>query len=332
MNHPWRAGLSCAAFLVVSAISLNLQAATLVVTNTNDSGPGSLRDTVALAAENDQVTFDEALSGTTILLSSGEVVINKSLEIVGRGAQLTTISAAEPGEFPPTRVFTVSLGVFVKLSGMTLTLEHSNRGGIYTEGNLRVTDSVVTAAYDLQRGGAIYNAGGDLTVVRTSLSGTVETSGGGALYNDPQGKAYLQGCLLERSQSRGFGVGVWNDGTMTIVDTSIQHNFGTGGCSAVGGGIANTGSLRILRSLIAGNLASASGGGIYNGGELTIQESVIQDNQSHCGSAGIENHGDTRVINTTLYRNDSDLGVGGIHNDGRLALVNSTLTGNSANI
>ena len=45
-------------------------ATTITVTNTNDSGPGSLRQLIADAAPDDTISFDASLSGQTIVLSS----------------------------------------------------------------------------------------------------------------------------------------------------------------------------------------------------------------------------------------------------------------------
>lgn len=70
---------------------------TLVVTNTNDSGSGSLRAALASARAVDTVTFDASLSGSTITLASGLTITN-AVEIVGlvdaNGDPAITISGA----------------------------------------------------------------------------------------------------------------------------------------------------------------------------------------------------------------------------------------------
>ena len=53
-----------------AAFPTSVQAATLTVTNTNDSGAGSLRDTIVGAASGDTITFDSSLSGGTIHVAS----------------------------------------------------------------------------------------------------------------------------------------------------------------------------------------------------------------------------------------------------------------------
>lgn len=54
------------------------------VTNTDDSGPGSLRQ--ALADANDGDTINFAVAGT-IGLTSGELLVDKSITISGPGAE-----------------------------------------------------------------------------------------------------------------------------------------------------------------------------------------------------------------------------------------------------
>src|SRR5262245_54939042 len=70
------------ALLSVGAVGLpSLRGATLTVTNTNDSGPGSLRQALADAHNEDVINFDPSLNGQTITLTSGELVVNKIVSI-----------------------------------------------------------------------------------------------------------------------------------------------------------------------------------------------------------------------------------------------------------
>ena len=62
-----------------------LPANIIVVTNTNDSGPGSLRDALSIA--NDGDTIDATGVSGTILLTSGELQINHNVTINGPGAE-----------------------------------------------------------------------------------------------------------------------------------------------------------------------------------------------------------------------------------------------------
>src|SRR5262249_40842565 len=64
----------------------------ITVLNNADSGDGPLRAALAAAASGDTINFAPDLSGQTITLTSGELVINQSLDIEGLGASRLTIS------------------------------------------------------------------------------------------------------------------------------------------------------------------------------------------------------------------------------------------------
>src|SRR5262249_44351261 len=65
---------------------------TLTVLNNADSGPDSLRAAIAAARDGDTIDFDPGLRGQTITLTSGELLIDKTLDIEGPGAADLTVS------------------------------------------------------------------------------------------------------------------------------------------------------------------------------------------------------------------------------------------------
>ena len=77
--------------ILLSAPVVVLHADTITVTNTNDSGPGSLRQ--ALADANDGDTIDLAVTGT-IGLTSGQLLVNKSIIIAGPGADKLAVDGS----------------------------------------------------------------------------------------------------------------------------------------------------------------------------------------------------------------------------------------------
>jgi len=56
-------------------------AATLMVTTTSDSGPGSLRQVIAEATSGSAIAFDPSLAGQTITLAS-DLIIDKDFSIL----------------------------------------------------------------------------------------------------------------------------------------------------------------------------------------------------------------------------------------------------------
>ncbi len=101
--------------LLLCAMATQTGAATITVTNTNDSGPGSLRQAILNASSGDTINF--APSVTTVTLTSGELVIDKNLIITGPGANRLTVTA-EYHDFVYFRIFNISSStVTVSMSG-----------------------------------------------------------------------------------------------------------------------------------------------------------------------------------------------------------------------
>src|SRR4051812_26909420 len=98
--------------MIFGVTSLYINAATITVTNTNDGGPGSLRQAMADAAPGDIINFN--VTGT-ITLTSGQLVVDKSLTIRGAGAGLLSVSGNNT-----SRVFFINNGATVTLDGMTV--------------------------------------------------------------------------------------------------------------------------------------------------------------------------------------------------------------------
>src|SRR5437764_14496259 len=78
--------------LLLYAVALPVDAATVTVTNTNDSGAGSLRQALTIANDGDIIGF--AVTGT-ISLTSGELVIDKNIIISGPGPGLLTVARSQ---------------------------------------------------------------------------------------------------------------------------------------------------------------------------------------------------------------------------------------------
>src|SRR5262245_10817934 len=77
LRNKLRFGFGC---LIVAAASLlhiaEVQA--IEVQNTNDLGAGSLRQAIADAQAGDTITFNSALTAQAIVLTSGQLVIDKA--------------------------------------------------------------------------------------------------------------------------------------------------------------------------------------------------------------------------------------------------------------
>ena len=109
----------------------------VIVTNNNDSGPGSLREVVSCAPAGSTITFAPSLSGNPIVLTSGEITIDKDLTNTGVGLFDLMISGNNA-----SRIFHLQQGKTLTVAYLALKNANTvtNGGAIYVEGNLRLNN------------------------------------------------------------------------------------------------------------------------------------------------------------------------------------------------
>ena len=239
-------------------------ASTLVVTNTNDSGAGSLRQAIAGASSGETITFDLSLSGQTITLAS-TLTIDKNLTIDGSAlAAKINVSGND------------SVQVFSIVSGVTTLFD----------------SLIIRNGYTIVQGGGIYNEG-TLTISNSKLLDNSSAIYGGAIIS--RGTLIISDSTLSGNSAHDYaGVANWN-GTLTITNSEISGNSAT----RDGGGIHNAGVLTVTNSTFSGNSASY-GGGVYNEfGTMTITNSTFSGNSASLGG-GIANYSDITLINTIV--------------------------------
>src|SRR5262249_54541422 len=120
-TRPLRRWLGALALCAVWLGACLAQASTFTVTATADSGIGSLRQAVLdsnAAAGTNTIVFAPSAYGT-ITLTSGELLVVKSVNILGPGPA----NLAVDGNYPSTtnRVFHVWPGINVTIAGLTIT-------------------------------------------------------------------------------------------------------------------------------------------------------------------------------------------------------------------
>jgi hypothetical protein len=264
------------AFALLGLPAMPAHAASFTVTNTNDSGPDSLRQAILDANGTtgaDTITF--TLSGT-ITLASTLPAINDELTIDGTG-QSITISGNNA-----VRVMVVNSGKTLNLNALTID------GGLCSNCN----------------GGGLYNNGGTVNINNSTFSGNRSTCSpscgtyGGAITN--------QGGVLNVSNSTfvgnsaTYGGGIFTDGSVTVSNSTFSGNSASG----VGGGISNSrGSVTVSNSTFSGN-GAGSGGGIYNQIGSTTLRNTIDANSTAGGDCA-------RTISADSYTLATDGSCGG---------------------
>src|SRR6185312_7853819 len=276
------------ALLGVAAVGLpSLNGATITVVNTNDNGPGSLRQALANALDGDLINFNSSLNGQRITLTSGELLVSKNVTVDGPGAARLTVDANHA-----SRVFYIASGKDTTISGLT----------------------IANGSAPMNLGGGIYNDHARLTVSSCTISGNSADQGtGGGIYNDGYSGGSATMTIINSTISGNSawpGGGICNDGTaatafMTITNSTISGNSDNG--YNMGGGILNFGTLTITNSTLSGNSAY-SGGAIYNwgGAMLTITNNTFSGNFCSTGfnghGGGILNEGGTLKIGNTIFK------------------------------
>lgn len=270
--------------------------ATKTVTNTNDSGAGSLRAAIADVAPGDTIAFTLD-TPNTITLTTDELLIDKSLTITGPGSDLLTVKRSGAKGTSDFGIFQIGAGdLTVTISGLTISngsamnfdTGRTNGGGLDNESSGKVTISkcVFNANQAYFDGGGVcndyYSGALDLTDCLLTENSTVKGDGGG-LAATGENQATLLRCTVSSNISGYDGGGIYNGyGAMTITDSTISDNLlPVGTTIASGAGIENIGTLGILRCTIANNTnGKQSGGGLSSGGELTVTNSTFFGNSA----------------------------------------------------
>jgi hypothetical protein len=282
--------------LLMLVLAGGATASAQVVTNSADSGPGTLRSAITNAASGAVITFDPSLSGATITLSN-TLTINTNL-IIDASALPGGLQINGNGS---VQIFNVAYNISVFLNSLTIT------NGYYFENN----------------GGGIYN-NGTLTLTNCTLSGNSVNFGtgygglGGGIYND--GVLTLNQCTLSGNSANNGGGGILNNGTVTLNECTLSRSIGSG--------ILNYRTLTLNQCTLSGNSATnVYGGGIYNGGgTLTLNQCTLSGNRAQRGGAI---YGPGALNQCTLTGNSASYG-GGIYIEGTATLNQCTLSGNSA--
>ncbi|MEH2160840.1 MAG: right-handed parallel beta-helix repeat-containing protein [Nostoc sp.] len=313
--------------------------AIFTVTNTNNSGAGSLRqeilDANALSGKdiiNFGGLFHDGLAHT-ISLTGSSLSITDDITIQGKNPNLLTIS-----DKSASRVFDVATGATATINGLTITNSYNavgGGGGISNEGVLTLNNSIITGntvtnntkdinGNIISAGGGIYNTG-TLVVNQSTISNNLAT----------YGEIYLGKAGVFPTN---FGGGIYNSGSLITNYSTISGNTEIQtGADRNNEGIYNIGTATVNYSTVSGY----NGSDIVNDitspsmtGSLTVNYSTITGSTSThydtIGSGGITNYGDATVNYSTISGNDS--GIIMSRNSRNLSSVATNLTVNYSTV
>ncbi len=252
--------------------------ATLIVTNTNDSGSGSLRDQIGAASADDTIRFDNALDGIPISLSS-QIDVTFTLYIFGNGSSNTILDGGGS-----SRILHVSSTGYVRIYNIKITNGYSildNGGGLLNEGHLSFYTCLFENNVADGFGGLIYNTG-YLFLDHCSVQNNLASgNSGGAIFSGIGSELYVYFSTLSGNHAAGFGGAISGGGAFDLNTSTFSGNS----CGAGGGAIHSEGALNLINSTVAYNESSADAGGLDNySGSLTMINTILSNNAASGGS------------------------------------------------
>ncbi len=226
-----------------------------IVSNTNDSGAGSLRKALGSVCVGGTVHFASELAGQTITLASS-LVLGKNVTVDGVDAPGLTISGNDA-----VRVFIVNAGTTATLKNLAVVHGYGWQvaGGILNNGSLTLDHVTVTQNQMATDAGDYWQ-------------------GGGGIYNGEWATLHLVDSSVSDNQARWSGGGIYSffNTTTTIVRSTISGNVS----NDVGGAIRSLGDFTITNSTLSGNTATGWHGGaiFHTDGDMEILNSTIANN------------------------------------------------------
>ena len=252
-----RSKLAHAVVAAVEPLEGRVLLSTVVVNSTSDTATGSgivtLRDAIA--------TADSSTSPTTITFDS--TVFATAQTIVLDGTQLELSNTAEPTTITgpsagvtisgnnASRIFYVDEDVTAAMSGLTFA-----------------NGAAVTPGFPADRGGAIENYTGTLTITNSLFVNNTALSYGGAINED--------------------------GGSITLIDDTLTGNMVTGPAAnptgpGGGGAISVAGTVTLEGDTIADNTAPLGGGIVQfsdSGASFSLANTIVADNTETQAGAG----------------------------------------------
>lgn len=207
-----------------------------------------------------------------------------------------------------------SNGGAVHLNGGSLTVNNAtfrnntagSGGAIFAMGQVGISDSWFegnSATFDLGGALVVSAAGTSATVMRSTFTGNAARMKGGAIANTAKLTISSSAITLNTLTEYREGGGVYSNGDLTVLDSTVSQNTKGAGLMAggttfvsgtlfssnqgpFGGGINAQGTLKVVNSTFVENVSESHGGGLYfdfattatlNNVSMTLNEAKIGD-------------------------------------------------------
>ena len=332
--------------------------ATFTVTNTNDSGAGSLRAAIASAnadSVSDTIVFDpsvfDGITPRTINLVT-RLEVTEAVSIVGPGANALSINGG--GTNQVFYFYSHGSGA-ASLSGVTIT-NAGNASAIvvwdtdFTLDNVTITgsnvvDSTLNFIDNASVGGSSTLTVSNSTFTNNTTAGNVNNAGGAICAgNDTNSTINISNSTFTNNTNQtspGGALGLRGTGNVTITGSTFTGNSSTQSNPGAGAiFVASSGNFSMSNSTLDSNHANNNrGGAIFfaSGGvgkTTTIANTTISNNTAATASGlYFRTSSAVSINNSTITGNHTSVGGAGaimVAETGSLAINQSTITNNSA--
>ena len=301
------------------------------LTGTPNGTDLSLRQAIGLAnaGQTSVIVFAPDLAGETISLVHGQMTITSDVVIVGLGADLLTISGSGK-----SRIFNITTGN-VEINGLSLTDGKTDRGGAIYQlgGNLTINQVVFADNVADYYGGAFYQYAGTSKITADFVGNSAKTGGGAICL------ANTADALIIDSEFRinkvleddlgGGGIYICNSVNVSIEGTVFVANEATNGAGIF---ISNCVTTTVTDSTFSLNEAK-SGGGIYlTVGTLTVDgKTEFANNEADRGGGIYQKSGTLTVKGQTEFtHNIAAFYGGGFYQSGGTSKITAVFADNEA--
>lgn len=253
---------------LLAAFPASVGAATFVVTTTDDSGPGSLRQAILSAEASpgpDVITFNLSYPATIAILSTLPD-ISTAIDIQGPGPADLVIEGNNT-----FRAFDVAAGGNLTLSGVDIAASGIVNSGVLVIENVILRDRTAVGS------GAGIESYGPVTIRSSTFSNNGATVGAGV--NSQGALTVVNSTFSGNSATLGGGIFAVESGTKTVVNSTFSGNGAT-----LGGAIYVGEQMSVTHLTISGNNAT-NGGGVHvgEGASFTMAASIVTGNTGTIG-------------------------------------------------
>ncbi|HEX8846812.1 MAG TPA: choice-of-anchor Q domain-containing protein, partial [Pyrinomonadaceae bacterium] len=236
-----------------------------------------------------------ACTNNPVVTSTADSGAGSLREAIATACVGSTITFDTAGTFSTPQTITLTTGELLITKNLTFDGPNS------AANRVTISGGDASRVFNIQAGKTVTIK--DLTITDGAATGSFPSNAGGAILND---------------------------GTLTIINSTIRDN----NADLHGGAIYSNGSLTVINSTFNGNNANgsgAAGGAIGSNSTLTITNSTFSNNSANLGGGAIfANSGTTTITNCTIVNNTAGSQGGGIRADASVTLRNTIVANNTA--